>query len=134
MLKMHYDSKRIHMRRSAGVMFAGVGDAGRTDAFLPSRAVRHIVMKNICELEFRAVTLLSMKAPKKKFKRKRDPGRSFWRAGAEAMATGIGRARTENSTREENTVSRKTRANSKEVARGVLTRCVGIERKRGIVD
>ena len=128
MLKMHYDSKRIHMRRSAGVMFAGVGDAGRTDAFLPSRAVRHIVMKNICELEFRAVTLLSMKAPD------RDPGRSFWRAGAEAMATGIGRARTENSTREENTVSRKTRANSKEVARGVLTRCVGIERKRGIVD
>jgi hypothetical protein len=34
-------------------------------------------MKNICELGFGAVTLLSMKAPGKKFKRKRDPGMSF---------------------------------------------------------
>ena len=43
----------------------------------PAGHVRHIVMKNICELEFGAVTLLSMKAPGKTFKRRRDPGGSF---------------------------------------------------------
>jgi hypothetical protein len=40
----------------------------------PAGHVRHIVMKNICELGFGAVTLLSMKVSGKKFKRKRDPG------------------------------------------------------------
>jgi hypothetical protein len=43
----------------------------------PAAHVRHIVMKNIRELGFGAVTLLSMKAPGKRFKRKRDPGMSF---------------------------------------------------------
>ncbi len=50
----------------------GVGNAERM-----AKHVRHIVTKNICELGFRAITLLSMKASKKKFKRKRDPSMPF---------------------------------------------------------
>jgi len=96
--------------------------------------VRHIVMKNICELEFGAVTLLSMKAPGKTFKTEARSRRVVWRAGAAAMATGIGRARTENSARWENKISGKTRANSKEVACGLLAGCVWIERVVWLIE
>lgn len=114
------------MRRGAEVTFAGVGNAGRT-----AKHVRHCVTKNICELG--AITLLSMKALKKKSKRKRDPSMPFGEL-VQTVATGVERARTESSKGEESTVSRKTTANSEEVARGVLTRFVGIERKCGIAD
>jgi hypothetical protein len=49
------------------------------DAPNPPQAkhVRYIGTKNICELHFGAVILLSMRAPRKRFKQKRDPGLSF---------------------------------------------------------
>jgi hypothetical protein len=59
---------------------------------------------NICELELGAVTLLSMETPGKRFKRKRDPSRSFgelvqrlWQMVPEDLERKVSRAKKKQS-------------------------------------
>jgi hypothetical protein len=95
------------------------------DAPVPSYRVGHVrrtVIKNISELQFGAVTPLSMKAPIKKFKRKRDPGMSFGEL-VQRLKQPESEEPEPKAAGAKKTVSQKRRANSEEVAPGEVTRC-----------
>ena len=85
--------------------------------------MRPIVTKNICEIKFGAATLLSIKAPRKRLKPKRDLDMSFgelvqrpWQPESEDPEPKTARAKKK-------TVSRKARGNSEDVARGAYAMC-----------